>query len=460
MKKSLIIILFLLACLTTYAQDITGKWYGVLKVQSVKLRIVLNVNKDKENYKATMDSPDQNATGIPVNKIIFKDKKIIFEVAQAGIKYEGILNDNNIIEGDFKQMGKSYPLNLSHKKIESTPTKRPQEPKPPYPYNSEEVTFKNNKANINLSGTFTYPKNCKNYKVVILISGSGPQNRDEEIFGHKPFAVIADYLTRNKIGVLRFDDRGVGKSEGNFKTATTKDFADDVISAIKFLKVKKNVKEIGLIGHSEGGIIAPMIANKTKDISFIVMLAGPGIRGDKLMLMQSKYLLEAAGTKKEEIEKAFKANAGAFKIITQAKEQDKLKNDLKAYISNDIDKSNKPLSKAQKEKFIAMQIKALTTAWMQYFLKYDPSKNLEKLKCPTLILIGEKDLQVPPKENFKAIRQAIKKNANKDITLKELKGLNHLFQHCKTGSPLEYGKIEETFSPQALEEIMEWIKKH
>jgi hypothetical protein len=273
MKAILALLMMLTTTLFVNAQDITGQWNGVLQVQGMQLRVVFNVSKTDNGYSSTMDSPDQGAKGIPVTNTSFENAKVRFEVANARIEYLGELKENKIV-GTFKQGGQAQ--------------KRPQEPTKPYPYYSEDVTFQNTKAGIALSGTLTLPKKEGVFPVAILISGSGPQNRDEELLGHKPFLVISHYLTRNGIGVLRYDDRGVAQSTGDFKTATSADFATDVESAMAYLKTRKEIhkRKIGLIGHSEGGIIAPMVASKNKDVSFMVLLAGTGIRGDKLLLLQ------------------------------------------------------------------------------------------------------------------------------------------------------------------------------
>ncbi|MCC7095327.1 MAG: alpha/beta fold hydrolase, partial [Ignavibacteriaceae bacterium] len=332
--------------------------------------------------------------------------------------------------------------------------KRPQEPIKPYPYYSEDVTFKNNKANVTLAGTLTLPQKEGIYPVVILITGSGPQNRDEEILGHKPFLVISDYLTRNGIAVLRYDDRGVEKPTGDFKTATTVDFATDVESAISYLKTRKeiNVKKIGLIGHSEGGIIAPMVASKSKDVDFIVLLAGQGLSGDKLMLLQKEKIEQAMNINEQEISKGQKIFSGAYRIILESHtDNTDLKNKLNTYFTQSFD------NKLSEEQVNAIT-NSITTPWMIYFLKYNPVPALEKVKCPVLAIDGEKDLQVPP-ENLIAIKTALENGGNKNVTTKLFPNLNHLFQDCKTGLPSEYSEIEETFSPAALAEITKWIRR-
>lgn len=286
MKIVLVFLITILTSITLNAQDITGEWNGLLKVQGIQLRLVFNVAKTDSGYLSTMDSPDQGANDIPVTTTTFDHPKIIFEVKNIGIEYIGELKGEEII-GTFKQGGQEFSMDLSREEIEKVVVKRPQEPTEPYPYYSEDVTFKNATADISLAGTLTLPKKKGKYPVVILISGSGPQNRDCDLLGHKSFLVISDYLTRNGIGVLRYDDRGVEESTGDFDNATSADFATDVESAVEYLKSRKEIdkKNIGLVGHSEGGLIAPMVAAESEDIAFIVLLAGTGIQGDQLLLM-------------------------------------------------------------------------------------------------------------------------------------------------------------------------------
>ena len=461
MKTISILIITLLISITATAQDIIGKWNGVLKVQGTQLRLVFNVTKSENGLTSTMDSPDQGANGIPVTKTTFENSKIKFEVANARIEYDGELNGDEIT-GTFKQGGQVFPMNLSRKAIEKEVVKRPQEPSKPYSYYSEDVTFQNPKANISLAGTLTLPEKEGVFPVVVLITGSGPQNRDEELVGHKPFLVISDYLTKNGIAVLRYDDRGVAESKGDFKTATTADFATDVESAITYLKTRKeiNKKQIGLVGHSEGGLIAPMVASKSKDVSFIVLLAGTGIQGDKLLLLQQELIAKANGASESDIKKSVQANANLFKMVLQSNDNQKLKADLTNKINEIVknDNSSEIPKGMTKDQYIALQVDQITSPWMEYFMKYNPVPALEKVKCAVLAVNGEKDLQVPPKENLTAIKNALTKGGNKNVTTIEFPNLNHLFQECKTGSPNEYASIEQTFSPRALAEITQWIK--
>jgi len=463
MKRITLILLTNIFCLTIFGQDISGQWNGALKVQGTQLRIVFNITKTENGINSTMDSPDQGAKGIPTTSTNFENSILKITIANAKIEYEGILGKDNNIVGTFKQGGQSFPMNLSKEIIEKEKLLRPQEPTKPYPYYSEDITFENKKAGINLAGTLTLPKKDGVFPVVILISGSGPQNRDEELLGHKPFLVLSDYLTKNGIAVLRFDDRGTALSKGDFKTATSADFATDVEAGIDYLKTRKeiNKKKIGLIGHSEGGLIAPMVASKSKDVSFIVLLAGTGIKGDKLLLLQQKLIGKASGISDDDLQKSELINRKAFDIVNKSNNLEQLRTDLTKYIKQqlkDNPNAEKP-SGMSDDDFVNLQVKQIANPWMQYLIKYNPAPTLEKVKCPVLAINGGKDLQVPPKENLDAIKKALTKGGNKNIKTKELPNLNHLFQECKTGSPSEYAKIEQTFSPIALIEILKWVQR-
>lgn len=445
-----------------FGQDITGQWNGILKVQGTQLRIVFNISKTDTGLSSTMDSPDQGAKGIPVSSTSFENSTLKLAVLSARIEYEGILGSDNIIVGNFKQNGMSFPLNLSKEIAEKEKLIRPQEPIKPYPYYEEEVTFENKQAGITLAGTLTLPKKDGVFPVVILITGSGPQNRDEEIMGHKPFLVISDFLTRNGIAVLRFDDRGTAASKGDFKTATTYDFSTDVEAGVAYLQTRKeiNKKKIGLMGHSEGGIIAPMVASRSKDIAFIVLLAGTGIPGDQLLLLQQELIGKASGSSDTDLQMTKKINSGAFDIVYKSNTTDQLKIDMTDYIKKALTDNPDALKQSgmSEDDFVKLQVSQVVNPWMLYFIKYNPAIALEKVKCPVLALNGDKDLQVAPKENLEAIKEALTKGGNKQVTTIELPGLNHLFQECKTGLPSEYATIEQTFSPIALAEILKWIK--
>lgn len=338
---------------------------------------------------------------------------------------------------------------------------RPQEPKKPYPYYTEDITFENTQANVTLAGTLTLPSKEGNFPSIILISGSGAQNRNEEISKHKPFLIIADHLTRNGIAVLRYDDRGVAKSTGDFRAATTVDFAADAASAVAYLTTRAEINKdkIGLIGHSEGAIVAPMVASNSKDVRFIVLLAGPGIEVRKLLMMQQELIPRSLGASESDVQKSIAISEKAFQMIATSDDRQTLKADLAKLIEENYDDIPAILHppKLTKEQVIAIQSDMLSSPWYQDLLNYNPASTLEKVTCPVLALNGGKDIQVTPRENLTAIREALIKGGNKNVVVKELPNLNHLFQECETGSLTEYETIEQTFSPVALKEMSEWI---
>jgi pimeloyl-ACP methyl ester carboxylesterase len=456
-QKKVFLFVIPLVSLTAWGQDITGDWNGILKVQGIQLRVVFHINKTESGYSSTMDSPDQNAKSIPVTVVNYEQPILKLSVSDAGMDYEGTLGADGNITGTFKQRELSFPLNLSKTLVEKEEIVRSQEPVKPYPYVEKEITFENTEAGILLAGTLTLPKEDGNFPAVVLISGSGAQNRNEEVMGHKPFLVIADYLTRNGIAVLRFDDRGTAASTGDFQTATSVDFSTDVEAAVKYLLTRKenNAKHIGLIGHSEGGIIAPMVAARSKDIAFIVLLAGVGIPGNEFLLLQSEVINKASRMREEDLQTVISFDRSIYDLVLQSTHAEELQTNMPARIKELIAEhpSIKP-ERMSEDEFVYSLMQQITNPWMYYFLKYNPATALEKVKCPILALNGTKDLQVPAETNLKAIRTALLKGGNKEVTVKELSGLNHLFQECKIGLPSEYGTIEQTFSPIALKEIL------
>lgn len=453
-------LLFLIGFNNAQSQSIIGSWHGLLKIQGASLRLSFNISKSDTGLIATMDSHDQGAKGIACDKTTFKDSILKIELNSARISYQGTLWGDSIINGKFSQAGQTFALNLSSKPIEKIKAKRPQEPTKPYPYYVEEINFENKKEGFKLSGTLTMPTKDGKYPAVILISGSGPQNRDEEILEHKPFLIIADYLTRNGIAVLRYDDRGVGESKGVFKNATTFDFAQDAESALEYLKTRKeiNKKQIGLIGHSEGGIIAPMVAARNKSVAFIVMLAGTALPGDQILLLQQKLIASANAEDQKLIESTEKVNKKIYELLKQSNNDDELKKEINKVLVEFFNDSTQRIPNGiSKNQFIAMQVNQISNNWMKYFIKHDPAENLAKVKCPTLAMNGKKDLQVPSTENLNAIKEIFKNSGNTRLTCIEYENLNHLFQECKTGSPSEYGEIEQTFSPVVLHDMLKWI---
>jgi fermentation-respiration switch protein FrsA (DUF1100 family) len=298
----------------------------------------------------------------------------------------------------------------------------------------------------------------------MLITGSGQQNRNEEIFGHRPFLVLSDYLTRQGIAVLRVDDRGVGGSTGNLSQATTEDFAGDTLVGIEYLKSRKEIDQtrIGLIGHSEGGIIAPIVAVRSPDVAFIVMMAGTGLTGEEILYRQSALISRAEGASNETIARNAALLNNLYSLVKEEQNNTVAEEEIRKLLKSEMANTSEADKKhpGYSEENLDTQTKAILSPWMRFFLTYDPKPTLMKVKCPVLAINGEKDLQVPPDENLRAIEDALKAGGNKDYTVKEMPGLNHLFQTAQTGSHTEYSKIEETISPAALEFIGSWILEH
>lgn len=459
MKKSLIL-LFLLFSSILFSQDISGSWTGTIEIQGSKLPLNFNFTKTAQGYSATMDSPNQGAKDIPMDEVTFSDKNISISFKAAGIKYSGKWINDSEINGEFHQGTFTTPLILKKGIVELI---RPQEPKKPFPYYTENVRFLNKKDNLSFGGTLSLPKQEGKFPAVILISGSGQQNRDSEILGHKPFLIIADYLTRNGIAVLRYDDRGVGESEGDPTRSTSGDFADDARAAIEYLKTRKeiNAKKIGIIGHSEGGMIAPMIAATDKNIAFIVLLAGPGVAGDILLLDQNYQIGKISGMSEADLAKAKITNKTIYDIVKANSDEVKMKKELTAYfqtILDEIPEADRP-SKDELDASLHKEIDGVSSPWIRYFLTYDPKSNLKKVKVPVLVLNGEKDIQVSATLNTHAIESALKEGGNKNVKVQIFPGLNHLFQHCTTCTVKEYSQLEETFSPEVLKTMTEWIQQ-
>jgi pimeloyl-ACP methyl ester carboxylesterase len=454
----------LMCCLPMllFAQKITGSWNGLLEIPGGHLRIVFRITADGAGYTTLMDSPDQGVKGIPVTSTVFADSVLKLDMPAAKISYSGKLGADMHFQGTFTQGPKVLPLNLSREQQALPVIHRMQDPVEPYPYYTEEVKFTNARAQVTLAGTLSLPKKEGHFPVVVLITGSGAQNRNEELLGHKPFLILSDFLCRQGIAVLRFDDRGTGESTGDYSLATTADLSWDVEAGLNYLKTRPeiNTKQIGLIGHSEGGIIAPMIAARNKDIAFVVLMAGTGIPGGDLLLLQKELISRAAGVSEVDINSDRELSKGAFDIVRNAKPDADLKTELNTYFSQKL-KEKPELKPAgiSADDFVALATNSLSGVWMRYFISYNPYTQFKDVHCPVLALNGEKDLQVPAKVNLQAIQIGLREGGNKQVKAIELPGLNHLFQECVTGSPSEYAKIEQTMSPVALKSMGDWIKQ-
>jgi len=411
-----------------------------------------------------MDSPDQGANGIQVDTVVAEAGKVRFSVAVVTGGYEGTVAPGaDSITGNWKQSGMSFPLTLKYVGKAAEAPKRPQEPKKPYPYDEEEVSYPNAEDGITLAGTLTKPKNGGPFPAVLLITGSGPQDRDETVFGHRPFLVLADYLTRRGIAVLRVDDRGMGESTGSRVRSTTRDFAGDVRAGVAYLLSRKEVRSdrIGLIGHSEGGIIAPMVASESNDVAFIVLMAGTGLPGEEILLKQTALITKAMGASDADVRAADSINRRIYDVVKSGRDSAATASELRSLVIAAMERSDTTaaVSKEQRELMANAQIAQVMSPWFRFFMTYDPRPALTRVKCPVLAINGEKDLQVPPEEDLREIETALRKGGNRDFLVKELPGLNHLFQTAEKGTPMEYAKSEETISPAALKLIGDWIEE-
>ncbi|MFV0593190.1 MAG: alpha/beta hydrolase [Draconibacterium sp.] len=450
----LIIFLFFAGTIQAQDPDVSGNWSGKLNLPTVKLEVIFKITETGGKYEVKMDVPLQGASNIE-GKITANTDSIKMEIPGILGIYTGKIVSSDSIAGKWQQSGMTFDLNL--KKTETiTELKRPQTPLPPYPYLSEEVEYTNPESGLKLAGTLTLPGAGKSYPAVVLITRSGAQDRDETIFGHKPFAVIADYLTKSGIAVLRVDDRGVGGSEGNITEATSQDFATDVLAGFDFLKNRKeiNSKKIGLIGHSEGGLIAPIVAANTKDVAFIVLLAGPGETGEQILYEQNDLALKAAGVPEYSIQQNKMVQKLMFDVLKNESDPDKAAEQLRTKLSQGMYNS----MSEENKKLIDARIAGVNSDWFRYFLTYDPQPTLAKVKCPVLALNGSKDVQVPV-SNLKKIYGAVTSGGNMQVDTLSFEGHNHLFQRCTNGAVAEYAQIEQTIDPEVLKVMTNWILK-
>ncbi|MCH7749980.1 MAG: alpha/beta fold hydrolase [Acidobacteria bacterium] len=432
--------------------DIVGDWHGSLEVPGATLPLIFHITETDGSLSATLDSPAQGATGIPVDTVTFEDGHVTLRVNAIGGGYEGDLS-NDTLRGSWSQSGMSFDLTLERGEEGGVVMHRPQEPHAPFPYDIEEVRIASSAAGVTLAGSLTLPDADAPAPVVVLITGSGPQDRDEALMGHRLFLVLADHLTRHGVAVLRLDDRGVGESTGSFATATSVDFADDVVSAVEFLDRRSDVGPIGLIGHSEGGLVAPIVANRSTAVRFVVLMAGPGLTGEEILYRQSDLIIKASGGTDE----AAAANRAAQAAMFAAVKEENDPGVLRTRIREALEPALADVPENARDAQIQAQLAQVTSPWFRYFLTYDPLPALRALVQPVLAINGEKDTQVSPKENLEAIRLALSEGGNDDVEIVELAGLNHLFQTAETGSPNEYATIEETISPRALQTMTDWI---
>jgi len=438
-----------------------GYWYGLLKFQGSELVLTFEIKNENDSLVGAMNSPLQAAYDIPITKITTTADSLYISMKSLGASFKGILIEtDSVIDGFFSQSIFTMPLKFQ-KTADLFTLKRPQEPKPPFDYIEEEVGFHNLEANVKLSGTLTYPDTNGSFPAVILITGSGPQDRNEEILGHKPFFVISDFFTKNGIAVLRYDERGVGESSGTFATATTLDFAADADAAVAFLRQhpRVNTSGIGLLGHSEGGMVASIVASRDKNIAFIVLLAGPAIGGKDILFTQQKKIFELSNYDKKDIDFILKDSKKVYSILEKEADPKEAVPKIRKYLNKRSQKltEEKRLALGYTKQAIEMNIMQLNTAWFRYFIAFEPESFFKNVGCPSFILFGEKDVQVTNPENIKAMQDIIKKHNKSNFTVKLYPNKNHLFQNAKTGAVSEYALIEETICEDVLRDIVVWI---
>lgn len=478
MKNLLIALGIFCAGTAAKAQDIAGSWMGVIPVGAIKLHVVFNIKHASDTgYTATFDSPDQKAFGIPCGSAVLKKDSLSIGIAAISGGYNGLWNGKDSISGVYHQHGGKILLNLkriteAEKTALANGPVRSQTPRPPYGYYSQDVEYDNADKSLHYGATFTRPNGSGKYPAVIIISGSGTQDRNGDMFGHKPYWVLADYLTKHGIAVLRVDDRGAGKSSPgkDIKDVTSLELSYDVEASLNYLENRPDVdkKHIGLIGHSEGGIIAPMVAARRMDVAFIVMWGAPEVGGAGINTEQNAYLLKKAGIDSAAIAAFKQVHLQILRLFASSPSEAAL--DEKITPVFDAWKKEQPESvlKALYVHDDSMAGKNVTTMynslydlpWMRFFISYQPEKDLGKVKCPVLAVIGQKDTQVEPGPNLDKIKEVLTESGNHDFEVKELPGLNHLLQTANTGDVSEYEKIPETMSPMAMQTICSWIKLH
>lgn len=436
----------------------TGHWEGALDVGGTEITFMIDLKYEKDEWSGTIDIPVQGAKGLSLSGIGIEGTEIEFALANVpgNPVWRGTLSEGKIT-GTLSQSGMTIPFYLGREAVAGP--SRPQEPKPPFPYREEEVSYSS--GEVMLAGTLTLPPENGLFPAVLLITGSGAQDRNELIFGHKPFLLIADFLTRAGIAVLRVDDRGVGGSTLGSSPATTADLVQDVLRGVRLLREHPGIdpEKVGLIGHSEGGLIAPMAAAESNEVVFIVMLAGTGVPGMEILLEQTMLITKAAGATQEQLEAQWEAQRHALSLVAAGADSVEIREAVANLIA--IQQARQPeggrLEGETLDDVITGETRKVLQPWFRYFLTLDPRTALRSVKVPVLALNGELDLQVPPYQNLPEIEKALKEAGNTDVTIREFPGLNHLFQTTTTGSPAEYAGIEETMSPEVLETIRDWI---
>ena len=461
MRSKIISIVIVLAVgiSISYAENrVAGHWEGQIEIPGQPIRVKVDLTINDSDWSGTIDIPTQGAKGLPLSGILVveEDGSLHVKFSIRGIPgnptFDGKLQDG-AISGKFSQGGAQFSFRLSRETVPGPA--RPQEPKPPFPYHIEEVTFQN--GAVNLAGTLTLPQGDGPFPAVLLISGSGLQDRDETVFGHKPFWVLADHLSRAGIAVLRVDDPGIGKSTPHPKPPTTADFATDVEAGVAFLKQDNRMGRIGLIGHSEGGLIAAIVASRSTDVGFVALMAGPGVPGAELLRKQNERIFDAAGIAGERKQNLLTLLDRLFIILTSGDmTENEQRQGVDEIVRQQLEINGVPPAK-QEETQVRALVEQSLTPWMRYFLTFDPRPALEKIRVPVLALNGELDVQVDAEQNLTAIAAALDKGGNQDVTVHRLPEHNHLFQRARTGLMNEYAAIEETISPMVLDLIRDWV---
>lgn len=428
--------------------DFVDTWHGTLDVGGTQLRMVVHIEAAGDSLTATMDSPDQGATGIPVQQVTATDDSLALVVSVVNGRFDGALDaEGETIEGTWTQNGQSFPLTLKRGEVETTQVRRPQHPEPPYPYDTTNVTIRNPAAGVTLAGTLSLPTGQGPHPAVVLVSGSGPQDRRSVVADHALFRVVADHLTRQGIAVFRYDERGVGASTGSFSSATTADFASDVRAIVEELSARSDLGPLGVYGHSEGGLVAPLVARESEAVDFLVLLAPPGVPGVELIPEQVRRIARAGGASASRADSMRTVQRRLVTAVAQASDS--------ASAAQQVGDLLREFGVSGSQ--VDRQVEQLTTPWFRSFLTQDPVPVLRDVDGPVLVLFGEKDLQVPPEQNRPPVETALQASTREEVTVETVPGVNHLFQPADTGLPKEYRSIETTMAPEVLETITDWI---
>lgn len=440
---------------------LVGQWGGTVQIPGNPLRLLLHVQLQEGQLNASADSPDQNVTGLAVDAIGIEAGVVTFTMQALGVEFTGHLSeDEQTIQGDFKQQGLVFKLVLTLGASPKQVYQRPQEPQGPFVYHVEDVVVENRSAGVQLAGTLTRPADPKQVKAAaVMITGSGPQDRDETVFKHKPFWVIADHLAGQGYAVLRLDDRGVGASTGDFKQATSADFVTDIAAAVDYLQAREDIPadKVGLIGHSEGGMIAPMLAAERPDLGFLILLAGPGIPITELLAEQKYLIAKTMGQDEDALQQQRVEDLAFHQQLVQWASGDDYAEQVTQYLQQAL--SEDGVSAAQLQLAVENHLKMVNTPWFRYFIAFDPAPYLAQVKTPLLALNGSLDVQVAAESNLAGIERTLQAAQHPDFTTLALPRLNHLFQTSNTGATSEYVQIEETFAPVALQAMVNWLNK-